>query len=71
MPLILVIAAGADDMEHDATETKLDKSSLHKNLVKFSVLFVFALFSLTFTMVIRMETGILREGYENVEIGRW
>ena len=31
MPLTLVIAKGADDMEQDATETKLSEMSLHKN----------------------------------------
>ena len=33
MPLTFVIAAGADDVEQDAAETKLSEMSLHKFLI--------------------------------------
>ena len=62
MPAILVIAAGAGDVEHDTAETKLDKSSSHKNLAGLVVDFIFGCVFVTFSMVTRMETGKLREG---------
>src|SRR2546428_11850919 len=36
VPLAFMIAAGADEMEEDATETGLSEISLHRNLIRFS-----------------------------------
>src|SRR5438093_9942804 len=36
VPLASMIAAGADEMEEDATETGLSEISLHRNLIRFS-----------------------------------
>jgi hypothetical protein len=36
MPLTFVIAKGADNVEQDATETKLSELGLHKSLIWFS-----------------------------------
>src|SRR5688572_7277521 len=39
VPLKLVVLAGAQQVEHDATETKFCKLILHKGLILFSVVF--------------------------------
>ena len=45
MPLAVVIAAGADEVEQDATETKLSEMSLHKFLFFFGLMLSWVFFT--------------------------
>jgi hypothetical protein len=53
VPGVFVVPAGADQVQDDATETKLGEMSLHRILIKFSGFFLAALCSLAFTLRIR------------------
>jgi len=57
MPLTLVIAKGADEVEQEATETKLSELSLHKFLIRF---FRFWFFVVLFTKRTRASGGNLQ-----------
>ena len=57
MPRALMIAAGADNVEQDAAETKLNEMSLHKFLIRFSRL------EILFTAFTRRK----RTGEENLQ----